>query len=336
MEWLFRRHFWIVQLAFLALAAIVLAFATNMFVEHLLVTGAAQTEKRSGFVAQPKPIARDFDIVNERNLFQARREKPENKDEAVGNCDEYWAADKSQARLRLVGTIIASDPSSSIAMIEDQGQPLTGAKAYTINECEGGSRSDMSSFGSSTEPMASPAPEACNSISGAGEIKRIDGECVYFYNSSNRHCEYLNLFDAKCNLKGEEIPKKPPTPPPAPTAGADELGKSIKQLGPSAYEIDRSDLSNILNNLDKLLAQARVVPEKVDGKTGLRFTMIQPNSVWAKLGFQVGDTIGKINGYEPEVQKMGEFLGRLHTDNQFNVEGRRGSGSFTFEYNVKR
>lgn|GEM_PF-3782044 len=335
MEWLFRRHFWIVQLAFLALAAIVLAIATNMFVEHLLVTGAA-SEKRPGLISQTKSLMRNFDIVNERNLFQAKREKPE-KEEAAGSCDEYWAAEKSQATLRLVGTMIANDPSRSIAVIEDQKQPLSGAKAYTINECTESSRGDMSSFGSSKEPMPSGDSEACNNMSGAGEIKRIDSECVYFYNPSSRHCEFLSLFNAKCNLSGDEIPKKPPTPtPPTPSASTDELGKSIKQVGPSSYEIDRSDLDNIMNNLAKLMAQARVVPEQSDGKTAWRFTMIQPNSALSKLGFQVGDTITKINGYEPEAQKMGEFLGRLHTDSQFNVEGRRGSGSFTFEYNVKR
>src|SRR2546425_93261 len=103
-----------------------------MFVEHLLVTGAA-SEKKPGLISQTKSVTRNFDIVNERNLFQAKRERPEPV-ETAGNCDEYWVAEKSPASLRLVGTIIASDPTRSIAMIEDQKQPQSGAKAYTINE----------------------------------------------------------------------------------------------------------------------------------------------------------------------------------------------------------
>jgi len=334
-EWLFRRHFWIVQLAFLALAAIILAAATNMYVEHLLVTESASTEKRATSVLPLRLVDRDFDVINRRNIFQARREEPEAIDEKIGNCDEWWLADKSSSSLELAGTIIDKDPTRSIAMIKDTRQAQIGAKAYSINECSADERSDGQGFGK--EPMASKSPEACSNLNGIGEIKNIQAECVYFYSQASRRCEYLNLFNAKCKLVGDEIPKPPPSvPTPSTPSADDELGKSIKSVGNNAFEIDRSDLDNILSNLNKLMTQAKVVPDFVDGKPAWRFTMIQPNSVISKLGFQVGDIITKINGYEPDFAKVGDLMAKLKTDSDFNVTSKRGSNTFTLEYNVKR
>jgi hypothetical protein len=271
-EWLFRRHFWIVQLAFLALAAIILASALTKYIEYRLVTEFALPEKKARMVLA-KSAHRDFNVANERNLFKTKREIPE-KTPLGGNCNEYWDADETSLRVRLVGTAVFNNPGDSLALIEDQKQPTAGAKAYSISEC---GNNFSRSFGSGDAEPSEPA-QACNQVPGVGKIKRIDAECVYFYNDSSRRCEFMRLNNSDaCNPDASSIHRALPLPE-APVTQSEEPGKSVKRLGPTSFELDRSDLDNLLNNLGQILTTARVLPDTVDGKPALKFVSIQPNA----------------------------------------------------------
>lgn len=333
MEWLFRRHFWIVQLAFVALVAIILAIASNKVIEYNLMTGGAEPEKKS-LAAAPRTTRRDFDVANERNLFKTKREKPE-PDTPRGSCDTYWDADETTQRIRLVGTSVFSNPEKSFALIEDQKQPGAGAQAYSLKDCRGSSRDFGRPAGGDVEPRE--PSEACSQIPGVGEIKRIDAECVYFYNESSRRCEFMRLNNSDaCNPEAAPVRKSQVAPEVLLAPTPDEPGKTVKKLGPTSFEVDRGDLDNILSNLGQILTSARAVPDTVDGKPALRFVFMQPNSLFKKIGFEIGDVITKINGYEVSIEKATQFFEKLKTDSQFNVEGKRGGSNFTFEYNVKR
>jgi type II secretory pathway component PulC len=208
---------------------------------------------------------------------------------------------------------------------------LAGAKAYSIKEC-GGKGSRGFSFEDEDED-SKEAPDACNNIASVGEIKRIESECVYFYNTGSRRCEFMRISPLSvCNDRGDFKANTPLQEPQAP----EKPGESIKKTGASTFEVERNDLNGLLDNLGQLLTQARVVPDVVDGKPAFKFVMVQPNSFFEKIGFKVGDVVTKINGSEVSIEKATEFIGKLRTDSQFNVEGTRDGSSFSYDYNVKR
>lgn len=329
MEWLFRRHFWIVELAFVALAAIILAFCVNKIIEHKLLADMAEGVRIPSAVPQLPSLRRDFEIANERNLFNAKREKAETIDLPEGNCDRFWESDKTSSSARLVGTLVFSNPLDSLIYVETS--PNSPAKPYSLRECAPRIFSDEDDdfgFGQPTQ--------ACNNFD-LGEIKRIEDECVYFYNRATRHCEHLALNpESVCNEKGDFRPKSEQPDIPTQPVTPQVPGETVKKTGANSFEIDGADLKNLSGNLGQLLAQAKVVPDVVDGKTALRFVNVQPGSFWEKIGFKIDDIITKINNEDIDAKRSGEFLSRLETDTHFSVEIRRDGSNTTFDYNVKR
>lgn len=315
-------------MAFLALTAIILASGVNLLLQ-LWITQST----RLPALAQPNAaggVARDFESANDRNLFAAKRDLilAEN---AGSNCDNYWDAKKSSLSARLVGTAVFELAENSLAFIEDSQK--RGVEAYSIRECKSTEQNLSEELRNILGPQASATSRPCNLLMGSAIIKRIETlpDRVFFYNESSRQCEYISSGDKA----GLPIPRPKPAPAVAPSN--DQLGKSIQKTGPSTFEIDGGDLDNILNNLSMLLTQARIEPAFEDGKpVGFRFVSIQPNSAISKIGFEVGDVLAKINGYDMSPEKGLELLQKLQTDSQFNVEGKRGGNKFSYEYNIKR
>lgn len=337
MEWLFRRHFWIVHLAFLALAAIILAATVNVFVENWLSKKFVVPERKE--VPRPsvtKIEERDFSIANNRNLFEAKREAVASADVDVTEgpnegCLRWEEASPTTLRARLNGTAVFADPRNSLALIEDTRQVGAGVSSYSINDCpEAVSLSPelLDILGrDATKPTV-----ACNRLLDSATIKRIDVDRVYFYNDAERRCEYLAMDGA------DMTPIQPsPRASAAPPSMGDEYGKSVKRLGPTSFELEASDLENALNNLSQLSTQARMVPAFEDGKPiGFKFFSIRPNSVFSKIGFENGDIITRINGYElNSPDKALELYQKLLTTKQFNVDLKRGNSKLTYDYNVK-
>jgi general secretion pathway protein C len=335
-EWLFRRHFWIVHLAFLALAAIILAVAVNVPVEYWLTKKFTVPEKKAvQRPTQPKVVHRDFSIANERNLFEAKREvvAPAEGELAQGTnlgCERWEEAVPTTLRARLLGTAVFPDPRNSLALIEDSRQAGGLASSYSVNECP----ENLLLSPELTEILGRGAGKqavACNRLMDTATIKRIDVDKVYFYNDAERRCEFVAM-------EGADLAPPPPRPAPMAAAPGDDFGKSVRKVGPNSFEIDSSDLENALNNLSQLSTQARVVPAFEDGKPiGFKFFSIRPNSAFSRIGFENGDIITKINGYDlNSPDKAIELYQKLRVDSQFNVQGKRGGANFNYDYNVKR
>jgi general secretion pathway protein C len=78
------------------------------------------------------------------------------------------------------------------------------------------------------------------------------------------------------------------TGPPATVAGG-----QIKKV------LDRREVEQALNDLPKLLSQARAVPVLANGAmTGFRLDYIAKNSFYEKIGLQYGDVLKQVNGVE--------------------------------------
>jgi type II secretory pathway component PulC len=111
-----------------------------------------------------------------------------------------------------------------------------------------------------------------------------------------------------------ELPPIKPLPPttkpgspqlksPVATSGdeADEMQAAIdagvREIDPNTHEITRALVDKVLLNPMAVSKGARVVPAVKDGKPdGFKLYAIRPNSLYARLGLQNGDTLQSING----------------------------------------
>jgi type II secretory pathway component PulC len=108
-------------------------------------------------------------------------------------------------------------------------------------------------------------------------------------------------------LKPAPTPPSRSTPPPfkSPVAtsvdDADEIQAAIdagvREIDPNTHEVTRALVDKVLLNPMGVAKGARVVPAVKDGKPdGFKLYAIRPNSLYAKLGLQNGDTLQSING----------------------------------------
>jgi general secretion pathway protein C len=86
---------------------------------------------------------------------------------------------------------------------------------------------------------------------------------------------------------------KPATPQVASTGQVAVSGGQIKKV------LDRREVEQAMNDLPKLLSQARAVPVLTNGAmNGFRLDYIAPTSFYEKIGLQYGDVLKQVNGVE--------------------------------------
>jgi hypothetical protein len=84
---------------------------------------------------------------------------------------------------------------------------------------------------------------------------------------------------------------------------ADALGKlmdsDIRTVDGTHVEVTKRIVNEVLANPMAVAKGARVVPAIKDGKPdGFKLYAIRPTSIYAKVGFQNGDTLQRVNGME--------------------------------------
>jgi general secretion pathway protein C len=91
------------------------------------------------------------------------------------------------------------------------------------------------------------------------------------------------------------------------STGADKPATQVASTGPAAPAssgqikkvLDRREVEQALNDLPKLLSQARAVPVLTNGAmNGFRLDYIAPTSFYEKIGLQYGDVLKQVNGVE--------------------------------------
>ncbi len=88
--------------------------------------------------------------------------------------------------------------------------------------------------------------------------------------------------------------EKPPSAP-APAASAVTSAPAI----PSRTVLDRRVVEQAMDDLPKLLSQARAVPNLVNGAmNGFRLDYIAPSSFYEKIGLKYGDILQQVNGVD--------------------------------------
>lgn len=99
---------------------------------------------------------------------------------------------------------------------------------------------------------------------------------------------------------------------------ARQFGVAGEDLG---FFISREEVDSTLENQATLMRAARIVPEVRDGKTvGIRMFGVRAGSQLARLGFENGDTLISINGFDVTVpEKALEAYARLRSTDRLTV-----------------
>ncbi len=300
MELLFRKYFWAVNLAFLAIAGILAARTVNTFVAAQLVPPAKVQAPDAGR-ASSAPRVGLASIHLERTAAVFGIELPKEEPAEVANVtpafDPNAAPVKSSLRASLIGTMVANRAEWSFATIRDDSAQSVG--------------------------MFLPGDQ----FMGA-EIVSVERLRVILNNQGRK--EYLAI--------GDDAPPAPALPTPvASAAPASEGGEGITQVDENNYEIPRDEIDKQLSNLNALATQARIVPSFKNGQAnGFKLFSIRPGSLYSKIGIQNGDVIRRINGYEiNSPDKALEIYTKLKESSKIEIEVERRGKPVTKTYNIK-
>lgn len=86
-------------------------------------------------------------------------------------------------------------------------------------------------------------------------------------------------------------------PPAAPAPGASAVTQA--PASPTRMVLDRRIVEQAMDDLPKLLSQARAVPNLVNGAmNGFRLDYIAPSSFYEKIGLKYGDILQQVNGVD--------------------------------------
>jgi general secretion pathway protein C len=316
MELYLKKYFWVVNLIAIAVCALLAAKGANHVVEakFLLGDGKKKVVRKAPPPAPVAPVAaatKDDKLVTDRNIFCAICEPPKPPDPVASAApSDPLHPPATSLPLSLLATAIARNPAQSSATILNTSTNRLGS--YWTHE----------------------------EIPSAGEIVDIRPRWVDFMNKSANRVERIDLLGAAAPPPPVAV-AAPPTPTPtAPSPEGDltaDLDKGVRKTSETSYDIDRSLVDKILNDPSAIARSARIVPSIKDGKAnGFKMYAIRPNSVYAKIGMQNGDTIHSINGYEiTSPDKALEVYQKVKSASSLSVQITRRGSPVTMEYSIK-
>ena len=231
-----------------------------------------------------------YRVITKRNIFNEDGIIPkalasDGKEVDTQNID--GPATLTSLPIELKGTIVHRNPRRSVATIISKGRSNAEVTSFRIQE----------------------------EVNGLAEIIAIQRRKVIFKNLNNGRKEYIEMPEgAKVSLGYKDSPKP-------------QTSGEITQIRPNEFTIKRSEIMKYTSNFSQVLRQARMVPNTIPGSDeveGFRFVSIQPNSIYEKLGFKVGDIIRKVNG-EPvnSPTKAMELYNALQTTNRIQINLER-------------
>jgi general secretion pathway protein C len=114
-------------------------------------------------------------------------------------------------------------------------------------------------------------------------------------------------------------------------------GTFAKQIGEREYLLDRDKVQRSIENPEKVLTDARLLPNIINGKQeGFKISEVVPDGLYHSLGLRNGDILLNINGLEisnPEVaiQAMSALKGM----NRINLDIVRNGENMSIDYQIR-
>lgn len=127
---------------------------------------------------------------------------------------------------------------------------------------------------------------------------------------------------------------QPDKPPSSQVAAASQVPTSGGQIRKA---LDRREVEQAMNDLPKLLSQARAVPYLVNGAmNGFRLDYIAPSSFYEKIGLQYGDILKQVNGVE--IKDPGTMLSlfqQLRNEQSVKLDVVRNNQRTTMTFDIR-
>lgn len=325
MNWLFRRHFWIVHLLFICITAGVLALTAASLFGYWLMKSVPEKPPKKVFVAKKEIVEEnDYELVSDQNIFSARREVisfDEPNAEAALTPNDWRESALSRLPLKLVSTMVFNDPYQSRATILDTSTGKTSV--HTVRECQEYKKTNSPNIETVLPPSHWIPERSCKKIGSYAQVERIEENKVYLLDLASGIYSYLELgMDKK--IKPVIVESK-------------QEGSGIRKVGEHSYQIEQKALDNALSNVTRLMLDARAMP-KDDGKgnfEGYQLTYIKKDSLFQQIGLNEGDILKRINGYELDnPQKAIELFGKLRFADHFTIDIKRKEKPVTLDYSV--
>jgi general secretion pathway protein C len=115
------------------------------------------------------------------------------------------------------------------------------------------------------------------------------------------------------------------------TAQAPTAGVPLRKV------LDRREVEQAMNDLPKLLSQARAAPHMLNGTiNGYRLDYIAPTSFYEKIGVQTGDVLQRVNGVEiRDPSTMLNLLQQLKNEQIVKLDVLRNNQRSTITYELR-
>jgi general secretion pathway protein C len=321
LDQLLKRHFWLVIMAFIAVAAFFHAQAITQIIGFRLAADDTQLAAippgshrppMSGSGAGGRELSAQ--AIIDRNPF----------DSVTGP---------------LVASLDINVPVASAAPV-DMSDPMNAP------ECEG---LKVIVIAASTDPdwsFASFTPTTVPAGADARTVLRrrggdVSGKTVKFIGWDR---VWLSNGTTLCQVSMFKPPAPPGAPPPKAeksSGGGDaltkEISKGIQKVSATEYKIERGVVDKILENTAALMTQVRIVPEKDgDKSSGIRLFGVKPDSLLGVLGMENGDRLQTINGFDmTNPEKALEAYARLRTADHLTVAVNRKGAATNLDYDIQ-
>lgn len=111
----------------------------------------------------------------------------------------------------------------------------------------------------------------------------------------------------------------------------------IRQTGSGRYDLDKEGVQNSLRNPQRVLTDARMLPNIVNGnQQGFRVSEVIPGGVYDKLGLRNGDILLRINDLELNSPDSGvQAFSTLKGMDRITLYIIRGDRKMTHTYNIQ-
>lgn len=172
----------------------------------------------------------------------------------------------TQLPLKLLGTLMASDPGLSLATVYED----TTQHSLTVS--------------------------AGSTIQGA-EVLAIERTRLVLSNKGRR--EFLELSPASAEPQGVAETSPSAAPEASSAAAPSAFGAPLQQTGPDTYVVQRSDVASISAHTKLLFGGGERKTEfRVGVWFGIKVVSLVPGSIYERMGLKPGDVLVKANGLQ--------------------------------------
>ena len=344
MEKFFKKYFWTVHIVIVLVIAYILAMGVNYIVvaqmASLLSQGPYPEEKT---MMNPAALAdeNEWDPLQHRSVFDSstvamKDDQPVELEEPVEDPEETEdpseEAVESDLNASLLGTMVATDPNWSMAILSDQTSNrsiivrpnymvLEDARVIAIE------RHRIVVFREETGKLEFLALESNASSKNSRRGKRP---------SKTNKKNDRNSKNAKDDKNKSGKSKNKGKSKVATQQEIRELRKGVKKTGEYDYQIDRAMLESHIEDPVRFKGQARIIANyKNSMPNGFKIVGVHPGSLYSLVGIRSGDVIQSVNGQKIDSpQVAADMFNQLIQEKQISIGVERRGRPKSLNYSI--